>query len=329
MFLWCKRLWRKFAERYPFLSFILKRVLFAFPMFFAVVVATFVMVRVAPGNPFFNEDNELPAEVLKSLQEQYGFDKPIWEQFQLFLMNAVQGNFGESFRFRGMDVSEIIGQALPVSATLGILAMCLALMVGITLGILSAIYQNSWIDYLNMSVAVAGKTIPPMVIAPLFIAIFSMGFQLLPIAGWGTGAHMIGPVICLSVYNVVAIARLVRGAMLEVLRKKHMLTLKAKGMPKKIILLKHGLREASLPLLSYLPPATSGLLVGTVVVEKIFNIPGLGRYIVDSAIERDYPLVLGITMVATFLLVVLTIVSDLVLGLMDPRIRLQGKGAAV
>lgn len=306
------------------LTYICKRLLSAIPLLVVVLSLSFFLVRAAPGSPF-DKDAELPDEVKASLAAEYGLDKPLFVQYVRYLTSAVQGDFGTSYMYKGRSVSGIIADAFPVSASIGILAMLFALLLGVTLGITSAVHQNTWIDSLTMTSIMAGKSIPPMVLSPLFVGVFALGLKILPVAGWNDGAwrHLIGPVVCLGLYDVAAIARLTRASMLEVLRARHVTTARAKGLSEMRVIGVHAAREALMPLVTYLGPAMSSLLIGTVVVEQVFNIPGLGRYLVSAATNRDYTLTLGIATLACVLVIVFNTLSDIALGLLDPRIRFR------
>lgn len=307
-----------------FLVYAFKRLLLALPMLWLVLTVSFFLVRAAPGSPL-DRDSELPAALKKSLAQQYGLDRPLLEQYVSFVKHAAVGDFGNSYIYRNRSVSAIIQEAFPISARLGILAMLFALSVGLTLGVISAFRQNTWIDHFIMASVVLGKSVPPMVLAPLFVAVFSVSLGLLPVAGWesGTWQYVIGPVLCLGLYDIAAIARLLRGSVLDVMRQKYIVTARAKGLGEFRIIVIHILREALMPLVTYLAPALSSILVGTVIVEQVFNIPGLGRYLISGAINRDYTLVLGIATLASALVIGMNLLADMILGLLDPRIRLQ------
>ena len=305
------------------LRYFLGRLLGAIPLLLAVLTLSFFLVRLAPGSPFQREA-ELPEEIRASLASGYGFDKPLHQQYFQYLGNALRGDFGASFIYKDKQVSEIIAEALPVSAQIGALAMLFAVVVGVSLGLLAAVRQNTFLDYFTMTGIMAGKSIPPMVLAPLFVGFFAITLKWLPVAGWNDGEllYLIGPVLCLGLYDVAAIARLSRASLLEIIRNRYITTARAKGLPEWRVVLGHATREALCPLVTYLGPALSSILIGTVVVEQVFNIPGLGRYLVQAATNRDYTLVLGITTVACAAVLLFNILSDLALALLDPRIRL-------
>ncbi len=307
-----------------FLIYACKRLLMAVPMLWLVLTVSFFLVRAAPGSPL-DRDSELPAELKKNLARQYGLDRPLLEQYVTFIQRASVGDFGNSYTWRNRSVSTIIQEAFPISARIGIFAMLFALTAGLGLGMIAAVRQNTWIDHLLMTSVVLGKSVPPMVLAPLFVAIFSVSLGLLPVAGWESGSflYVIGPVLCLGLYDIAAIARLSRGSVLDVMRQKYIMTARAKGLGESRIMVVHVLREALMPLVTYLAPALSSILIGTVIVEQVFNIPGLGRYLVSGAINRDYTLVLGIATLASALVIGMNLLADIILGLLDPRIRLQ------
>ena len=307
------------------LRFVIRRLLSAIPMIIAVMTACFFIIRMAPGSPFDRDSVELSAEVKANLRAQYGFDKPLYEQYLIFMKNGLQGEFGESYSYRGQSVSEIIREALPVSATIGFLSLTVSLLIGVTLGAICAVRQNSIIDYFTVGFAALGRSIPPMVLAPILVEFLAVRLGWLPAAGWGNGAlnYLIGPVLCLALYDITTIARLSRGSLLEILRSKHLITARAKGLPETSVIIIHALREAMLPVVTYLGPAAAGILVGTVVIEQVFNIPGLGRYWVSAAVNRDYTLLLGILTLNAVLLTIMNTLSDIAVGLLDPRIRMR------
>jgi oligopeptide transport system permease protein len=304
-------------------KYVLKKLGVALPLLLSVLALSFILVRLAPGSPF-DKDAELPPEVKASLNATYNLDQPIATQFLSYITGVFQGDFGTSFTYRDLAVSEIIAQSFPVSALLGSLSLLVALILGLAAGAISALKPDSAIDYATRVLAAAGKSIPPMVLAPCLVFIFSMTFKLLPIAGWkeGTIADMILPIMCLSLYDTAAIARLSRGAFLEAFGTQRYAFLKARGISKWRVIGVHGVREVMIPLINYLAPALSGLLVGTVVVEQVFNIPGLGRYLVAAATNRDYTLVLGIVWLSSVLIIAFNLLADVILGFLDPRVRI-------
>ena len=308
-------------------AFIIRRLFMIVLTLFIVVSATFFIVRLAPGGPF--EQEKAPSEEAKdAMNKRFGFDKPMIEQYWSYLVGAVtKGDLGPSMKYEGESVSNIIFEKFPVSLSLGALALMLALLFGIVIGSVSAIYQNRGIDYSLMSVALLGISIPNFVIAMLMIMLFSFTLHLLPVAGWTQFTHVIMPAIALSLPFTARIARLMRVGMIEVLRDDFVRTAKAKGVSTRKIVFGHCLPIAMLPVISYLAPATAGILTGSLVIEQIFNVPGIGQMFVNSALNRDYFLIIGtITLYAT-LLMVFILISDILYRVLDPRISYESAEA--
>lgn len=311
----------------------LKRLLSAIPTLLIIIAVSFFMMRMAPGGPFTSERNVTPA-IEANLNAKYNLDDPLPVQFVKYLGNVLQGDFGPSFVNRDFSVSELILLGLPVSITLGLLSLLLAVCVGSFLGVLAALNQNKSADYSVMTVAMAGITIPNFVTAPVLVLIFAVWNDWLPTSGWvgwsgierqGLGAFMqslILPVITLALPQIAIISRLMRGSMIEVMRSNFIRTAKAKGLSPVMIVRRHALRAAILPLVSYLGPATAALISGSLVIEKIFTLPGIGQYFVNGAIGRDYTLVLGVVILYATLIVLLNLLADLVLAVLDPKVKL-------
>lgn len=304
------------------LSYAVRRLLEAIPTLLVIVALSFFLMHSAPGGPFDSE-RVLPPEIEANLKAAYNLDKPVWQQFLIYLGNALQGDFGPSFTYKDFSVSELISTGFPVSLKLGLSAVTLAVIIGCTLGILAAMRQNTKTDYTVMGFAMVGITIPNFVMAPLLTLIFGIYLGLLPVAGLGDGSleHLVLPVIALSLPQIAIVSRLTRGGMIEVLRSNFVRTAHAKGLPERLIITRHTLRAALLPVVSYLGPAIAGLVTGSVVIEQIFGLPGIGRYFVQGAINRDYTLVMGTVITYGTLIVLMNLVVDLVYGLMDPRVR--------
>jgi oligopeptide transport system permease protein len=304
------------------LSYTVRRLLEAIPTLLVIVALSFFLMHSAPGGPFDSE-RVLPPEIEANLKAAYNLDKPVWQQFLIYLGNAVQGDFGPSFTYKDFSVSELIGTGFPVSLKLGLSAITLAVIIGCTLGILAAMRQNTKTDYSIMGVAMVGITIPNFVMAPLLTLVFGIYLGWLPVAGLGDGSfrNLILPVVALSLPQIAIISRLTRGGMVEVLRSNFVRTAHAKGLPEHLIITRHTLRAALLPVISYLGPAIAGLVTGSVVIEQIFGLPGIGRYFVQGAINRDYTLVMGTVITYGSLIVLMNLLVDLVYGLMDPRVR--------
>jgi oligopeptide transport system permease protein len=306
------------------LSYIIRRLLEAIPTLLVIVALSFFLMHSAPGGPFDSE-RVLPPEIEANLKAAYNLDKPVWQQFLIYLGNAVQGDFGPSFTYKDFSVSELIGTGFPVSLKLGLSAITLAVIIGCTLGILAAMRQNTKTDYSIMGVAMVGITIPNFVMAPLLTLVFGIYLGWLPVAGLGDGSfrNLVLPVIALSLPQIAIISRLTRGGMVEVLRSNFVRTAHAKGLPEHLIITRHTLRAALLPVISYLGPAIAGLVTGSVVIEQIFGLPGIGRYFVQGAINRDYTLVMGTVITYGSLIVLMNLLVDLVYSLLDPRVRYE------
>ena len=289
---------------------------------FIIIALSFFVIRLAPGGPF-DEEQTLPPEVKANLEAAYGLDKPLPEQFVRYLGGLAQGDFGPSYKFKDFTVTELIAQGLPVSLMLGLSAVLLALLVGIPLGTLAALRQNSPTDYGIMAVAVLGIALPSFVTGPLFALIFGLHLRWFPVAGWEAGEYryLVLPVITLSLPVIAYIARLTRGSLLEVLRTNFVRTARAKGLAERQVILRHALRPALLPVVSYLGPATAFVITGSLVVETVFGLPGSGRYLVQGAINRDYTLVMGMIVVYGGLTLTLNLLADLLYGWLDPRVR--------
>jgi oligopeptide transport system permease protein len=313
------------------IGYALRRFLGAIPTLFVIITLAFFMMRAAPGGPFDSE-RRLPPEIEQNLKAAYNLDKPLVQQYLIYLGKAVQGDLGPSFKNKDFTVTQLIGNGLPVSARLGLWSMALALLIGTVLGILAALRQNRWQDYSVMSVAMLGITIPTFVTAPLLtlifgiygITIFGVEFSL-PVGGWNGGAwrNLVLPITVLALPQIAIIARLMRGAMIEVLRANYIRTARAKGLSATRIVLSHALRAAALPLVSYLGPALAAVLTGSLVVEQIFGLPGIGRYFVQGALNRDYTLVMGVVICYACLIILLNFLADIAYGILDPRVRLK------
>jgi len=305
------------------LNFVFRRLLSAIPTLFILIGLAFCLIRVAPGGPFDGE-KQLPPEIEANLRAAYHLDEPLYQQFGRYLVNLAQGDFGPSFQYRDFSVTELIRSGFPVSLRLGGLAMLLALLLGVTAGSIAALKQNTTADYSVMATTMLGISIPNFVVAPLLILIFAVGLRWLPAGGYGNGApqYLLMPVIALALPQVAYIARLTRGSMIEVLRSPFIRTARAQGLSMPRIIVLHALKPALLPVVSYLGPATAAVITGSVVIEQIFGIPGLGRYFVQGALNRDYTLVMGVVVFYGTLIIAFNFFVDLVYGWLDPRVRL-------
>ena len=300
----------------------LRRLLGAIPTLFIIVTVAFFLMRLAPGGPF-DEEQSSSADVKRNLEVAYGLDRPLYQQYFAYVGGVLRGDFGPSLRYRNQSVAELIGQGLPVSATLGVFAMLLALSIGVPMGLLAALHHQQFVDHAVTGFSLAGIVLPGFVIAPLLALVFGVYLQWLPVAGWEAGApkYLVLPVVTLSLPFIAYIARLMRGGLLEVLSAPYLRTARAKGIPARAILWRHALKPALLPVVSFLGPATAGVMTGSLVVEQVYGLPGIGRYFVQGAINRDYTLVMGVVILYATLIVVLNILVDLAYGWLDPRIR--------
>jgi oligopeptide transport system permease protein len=304
--------------------FIGRRLLVAIPTLFVVVTAAFFMMRAAPGNPF-SLDRKLPPAIERNLREKYGMNKPLPQQYLDYVGGVLKGDLGPSLKYRDKTVLGILKENYPVSLRLGLSAIVLAFIVGVSLGVLAAMRQNRSVDYGVMTVAILGVCVPTFVTAPLLVLVFASRLGWLPTAGWNGGAftNLVLPVTVLALPQIAIISRLTRAGMIEVLRSNYVRTARAKGLPEHRVVTRHALRAAILPLVSYLGPACAGLLTGSLVVERIFNLPGLGKFFVISALQRDYTVVMGMVIVYAGLILTLNLVADLLYAALDPRVRLS------
>mgnify|MGYP005844107103 FL=1 len=289
---------------------------------FLIITFAFVMMRLAPGGPFARE-RPIPPEILRNIEAHYDLDQPLHEQYRRYLAGLVRGDLGPSYRRKDFTVVELIARGAPASFLLGGLALAVATALGVTAGIVAAARQNSGVDYAVMGAAMVGIAIPNFVLAPLLTLVLGVFLRWLPVGGWGGGhwTYLILPVLGLALPQVARIARLTRGSMIEVLNANFIRTARAKGLGERRVVVRHALKSALLPVLSYLGPAAAALLTGSVVIEQIFAIPGIGRYFVEAALDRDYPVVMGVVIVFGALIIVLNLVVDLLYGLLDPRVR--------
>ncbi|MCC7010622.1 MAG: ABC transporter permease [Acidobacteria bacterium] len=303
------------------LRFIVRRLLITIPTVFVVVSLTWALVRLAPGN-FYTTERAMPPAIEQNLRQKYGLDRPWYVQYGKMLANTARGDFGSSLRYLGQPVNEILSQALPVSAALGGLAYLLALVAGTVFGSLAALRQNSALDYWSMAFAIGGISVPNFVIGPVLVLVLSLTVFWLPPARWeGFSVNLIMPVLTLSAAYMAYIARLTRAGMLEVLRSNYVRTARAKGLPERTVLFRHALRGGLLPVVSFSGPALALLITGTVVVERIFALPGLGNYFINANLNRDEPLIIGIVAFTSIAVLLFNLVVDLVYGFLDPRVR--------
>lgn len=317
-------------------AYAIRRLLIAAPTLFLIVTMSFFLMHLAPGGPF-DGDASLEPEVLANLQAAYDLDKPVAVQYGLYLKKVAQGDFGPSIIYIDRTVTELLTIGLPVSLKLGLSAMVIAIVIGSFLGIIAAMRQNSSADYAVMSVAMTGIAVPSFVMAPLMSLLFGVILKILPVAtleprgGLAEALPVLAPitpyimpVIALALPQIAILARLTRGAMIETLRQNYIRTARAKGLAESNVVWSHALKAASLPVVSYLGPAAASVVTGSIVIEQIFQLPGMGRFFIQGAINRDYPLVLGIVIVYAVAVIVLNLLVDLIYGLLDPKVKVSG-----
>ncbi|MDR1802501.1 MAG: oligopeptide ABC transporter permease OppB [Treponema sp.] len=303
--------------------FILRRFLSTIPTIFIIITLGFFIIRIAPGGPFSRE-KAVPPAVLANLMAKYHMDEPLVKQYLRFMGEIIRGDFGPSFVNKDFTVNELIALSLPNSIFLGLVSLSIAVLLGVTGGTVSALRQNTAVDYSFMSAAITGISVPTFVVGPVLMLIFAITLKWLPTSGWIDGRNgmktLIMPAITLALPQFAYIARLTRASMLETLRSDYIRTARAKGLSTPVIIFKHALKGACLPVVSYLGPAMAGLVTGSVVVERIFTIPGLGVHFIRSATNRDYTLIMGTMIVYSLILIALNFVVDIIYGFLDPRI---------
>jgi len=306
------------------LRYAVYRLLWLVPTLLAMALVTFLVMHATPGSPLdpvAEGANPLSPEAQKNLAAQYGLDKPVYEQFMIFVGKAVQGDFGQSFVYKTRTVREILVETFPVSLLLGSMALALAVVGGITLGILAAVYQNRSWDYLSVSVATVGVSVPNFVLAVFMIVIFSLVLPLFPTGGWDSPRDWVLPTVTLALGPLGIIARFTRSSMLEVIRSDYILTARAKGLSETPVILKHVLKNAFIPVVTLLGPMFAAVGTGSFFVESIFRVPGMGRFFVLSMTGRDYPMIMGVVLIYGAFLAMMNLVVDLLYGTLDPRIR--------
>ena len=308
----------------PMIRYLFVRVLGALPTLFAIVTISFFLIRFAPGGPF-DQARALPADVLANLDAAYGLDRPLWRQYLSYLGDLAHGDFGPSFRYKDFSVTELIREGFPVSATLGAIAIAIALVGGVGVGVVAALRRGHWIDHATIGLSVVAIAVPSFVLLPALGLLFGIELHWLPVAGWDPTSirDYVLPVATLCLPPLAYIARLTRASMIEVMRSAYVRTAFAKGLPLRTIVLKHALRPALIPVASYLAPAVAMTMTGSLVVETIAGLPGIGRYLVQGALNRDYTLVLGMVIVYSKLLISMGLVVDLLIAVLDPRVRLD------
>jgi oligopeptide transport system permease protein len=308
-------------------GYIARRILIAIPTLLVIITVAFFMMRAAPGGPF-DLERPMPEEVRQNILEHFGFDRPLHEQYTAYLGGLAQADLGPSLRFRDKTVSDIISEGFPVSATIGGLSILLALLVGSFLGSLAALRQNKFTDFAVMGFAMGGITIPPFVSGPILALVFGLYLGLLPTGGLDprfgmTPERLILPVITLALPQIAIVSRLMRASMIEVLRSNYIRTARAKGLSGPTVLFRHALRAAILPLVSYIGPAAAALVTGSIVIEQVFQLPGIGRQFVMAALQRDYTVVMGVVILYASLIILLNLLADLVYAALNPRVTFE------
>ncbi len=302
--------------------YIVRRILWFIPVLFAVTLFTFMLVRIIPGGPFDRVgDRTLPAEIVANLEAKYHLDQPVWRQFLSYLLDLLRFDLGPSFSYRTMTVNDVIHDSLPPSAQLGAMSIALGLLIGLPAGCLAALKRNTIIDYSATTAAILGASIPSMVMGPVLIWVFALKLNWFPVARWEGPEYWVLPVITLGTGLSAGIARLTRGSLLQVVQEDYIRTARAKGLRETIVIIRHALKNSLIPVVTILGPMFAAVLTGTFVVEQIFGIPGLGKHFVNSIGNRDYPIVMGTTLLYAVLLVVANLVVDITYAWLDPRIR--------
>ncbi|MBI4237688.1 MAG: ABC transporter permease subunit [Deltaproteobacteria bacterium] len=302
------------------LTFILQRLLGAVGVLWVIMTLAFFLMRLAPGGPF-DKERPIPPEIMRNIERKYHLDEPLFRQYLRYTSGVLRGDLGPSYRYADRSVNELIRDGLPVTLQLGGFALLVAVGIGLTMGVVASLHHNTRWDYGAMAFAIVGVSIPDFVLGPLLQLIFGLKVRLLPVAGWEGWSYYLMPAFTLGSYYAASIARLTRGGMLEVLNQDYIRTARAKGLRERVIVLRHVVRGGLLPVVSYLGPATAFLLSGSLVVEKLFNIPGLGRHFIQSAINRDYTVALGMVVFFSALILLCNLAVDILYHVIDPRMR--------
>ena len=308
-------------------GFVLRRIGVAIPTILVIITVAFFMMRVAPGGPF-DLERPMPEETRQAILANYGLDQPLWRQYLDYMGDLAQGDLGPSLKLRDKRVSEIIAEGFPVSATIGVLSMGLAIVLGTLLGAFAALRQNTSGDFTIMTFAMVGISIPPFVMGPILALVFGLYLGLVPTGGLDprfgmTPDRLILPVITLALPQIAIIARLMRASMIEVIRSNYIRTARAKGLSASAVILRHAMRSAVLPLVSYLGPASAAVLSGSLVIERVFQLPGIGRNFVEAALNRDYTVVMGVVIIYAALIILLNLLADLLYGVLNPKVKYE------
>ena len=303
-------------------GYVVRRIVSMIITLFFVITLTFVMMHSIPGNPFTGE-KKLPPAIEKALMEKYNLDTPLSQQYVDYVSGVAKGDFGPSMKYNGRTVNDLIGDGFPVSAELGGLAILLIVILGIPLGVVAALKQGTWVDRTMIFFAIVGVTIPSFVLATLLIYVFGTKLKWLPTSRWVSWKSRIMPTIALGVSSIAYVARLTRSSMLEVINQDYIRTARAKGLSETVVVFKHALKNALIPVVTYLGPLTAAILTGSFIIEKIFAVPGMGRMFVESISNRDYTVIMGVTIFYSLILVLFIFIVDLIYGLIDPRIKIN------
>ncbi|OGO06009.1 MAG: peptide ABC transporter permease [Chloroflexi bacterium RBG_13_56_8] len=309
--------------------YIARRILWTFPVLLFISILTFLLMHAVPGGPF-DREKPLPDEIVENLNSHYGLDQALWKQYTDYMgftrnpageyAGLLQGQFGPSYDSRSRTVNDIFADHLPVSAALGLIAFFIALILGLPLGVIAAIKQNTWWDHLSVGVAIFGVSVPSVVLAPLLIVVFALWLDWFPVAGWGSFSKMVLPALALGMGPAAIIARMTRASMLQVIREDYIRTARAKGLAERVIMVRHALKNAFIPVVTILGPLLAALLMGTFVIERVFAIPGMGGYFIDSISNRNYPVIMGTTLLYAVVIVLMNLCVDIVYTFSDPRI---------
>ena len=302
--------------------YVIRRLLWMIPVLIFISLITFLLMHSVPGGPW-DRDKQLAPAVIENLNRRYGLDKPLWEQYVSYLGSAVHGDLGVSFIYQDRSVTDVIREGLPVTATLATLAMLVAVLFGIPLGIIAALRQNSWVDYTCLFLATIGASVPNFVLGILLMIALSVGLHLLPTSGWGEWQKAIMPALALGVYPAAVIARITRASMIEAIRQDYVRTARAKGLVEIVILSRHILKNALIPVVTVLGPVAASLIAGSFIIESVFAIPGIGKFYIQGIFARDYGLMMGATLFYAVVIAFANLVVDLLYAFIDPRIRYQ------
>ena len=305
------------------LSYIVKRLAVAVPTLLILIVISFLLMHAAPGGPF-TQEKQVPAAIMANLNAKYGLDQPLWRQMITYVWGIVAHfDFGPSFIYKDRTVNEIIAQGFPVTLYYGMIAFVLAVVGGVLLGVVAAIFQNSWVDYIAVGISIGAQVLPNFVMAPILVLIFTLWLGWLPGGGWegGQWQYVVMPVIAMATAYLASIARIMRSSMLEVLTSNHIRTARAKGLPTWKVIIRHALKPALIPVLSYLGPTFVSMITGSVVVDMYFSTGGIGKAFVDSALNRDYSVMMGVTLLVGALTILFNLLVDVLYAWIDPKIR--------